>query len=82
MLVNGKKNLNGHSSNQRHQLPIICSRDVDGQRVAVGSSGRIQEFVVNYPASLGKRLHLLGRSIHGYLWTGAQVGVTDEMELR
>ena len=33
------------------------------------------------PASLEKLLHLLGRSIHGYVWTGAPVGVTDEVEL-
>ena len=31
---------------------------------------------VNDPASLEELLHLLGRSIHGYLWTGAPVGGT------
>ena len=82
MLVNGKKNLNGHSSNQRHQLPIIGSRDVDGQRVAVRSSGRIQEF-------RGLTIRPLWRSCSissadpstATCGRGAPVGVTDQVEL-
>jgi hypothetical protein len=37
--------------------------------------GGSRNFVLGYPASLEKLLHLLSRSIHGYLWTGAPLGV-------
>ena len=37
--------------------------------------------MVNDQSFCGEAAPSLGRSIHGCLWTGAPVGVTDEVEL-